>query len=196
MGIDALLLHLQEDAELEASRISREAEERSAGIAARAGAETDRRRAMHLERLALGRRQAIERKVAGARAEARARYLSAREALLERVFAMASASLERMPAARYAASVPRLIAEAARFLEGGPAVLRCPPDALAATEEATRGLPDLAVEPADLPAGVVARSADGRVTVDNTLRAILDRRRAALAIGLAARIEGGPDAVG
>ena len=82
----------------------------------------------------------------------------------------------------------RTARDAARYLERGPAVLQSPPDAAPAAAAAIQDLPDLRVEPADVPAGVTGRSADGRVVVDNTLAAILARRRADLSIGLGARI--------
>jgi vacuolar-type H+-ATPase subunit E/Vma4 len=52
-----------------------------------------------------------------------------------------------------------------------------------------RELPGVRVEAADVAAGVTGRSASGHVTVDNTLAAILARRRADLAIDLSVRIE-------
>lgn len=191
MSIDALLLHLEEDARREAARLRQEATERAEEIVARAEADAARKRALHLERVAGQHRSAGERQVAAARAEARERFLQTRMAVLDRVFDAASASLGRMEVARYAGSVAQLARGAARYLERGPAVLQSPPDAAQAAADAVRDLPDLRVEPADVPAGVTGRSADGRVVVDNTLTAILARRRADLAIGLGARIENG-----
>ena len=188
MSIDALLLHLEEDARREAARLRQEATERAQEIVARAEADAARKRALHLERVAGQRRSASERQVAAARAEARERFLQARMAVLDRVFDAASASLGRMEVARYTGSVAQLAQDAARYLERGPAVLQSPPDAAPAAAAAVR---DLRVEPADVPAGVTGRSADGRVVVDNTLVAILARRRADLAIGLGGRIEKG-----
>lgn len=191
MSIDALLLHLEEDARREAARLRQEATERAQEIVARAEADAARKRALHLERVAGQRRSAGERQVAAARAEARERFLQARMAVLDRVFDAASASLGRMEVSRYTGSIAELARDAARYLERGPAVLQSPPDAARAAAEAVHDLPDLRVEPADVPAGVTGRSADGRVLVDNTLAAILERRRADLAIGLGARIEKG-----
>ena len=191
MSIDALLLHLEEDARREAARLRQEATERAQEIVARAEADASRKRALHLERVAGQRRSAGERQVAAARAEARERFLQARMAVLDRVFDAASASLGRMEVSRYKGSVAHLARDAARYLERGPAVLQSPHDAAQAAGAAIQDLPDLRVEPADVPAGVTGRSADGRVVVDNTLAAILERRRADLAIGLGARIEKG-----
>jgi len=190
MSIDALLLHLEEDAQGEAARLQGAAEARAAEIVARAEADVARRRTLHLERIASERRSAGQRQVAAARAEAREQFLRARAAVLDRIFDRASAQLEATAAARYAASVIHLARDAARYLEGAPARLRCPPDAAQALDDAVRDLPEITVEPAAVPAGVTGVSADGRVLVDNSLAALLARRRADLAIVLAARIEG------
>ena len=93
MSIDALLLHLEEDARREAARLRQEATARAEEIVARAEADAARKRALHLERVAGQRRSAGERQVAAARAEARERFLQARMAVLDRVFDAASASL-------------------------------------------------------------------------------------------------------
>jgi vacuolar-type H+-ATPase subunit E/Vma4 len=189
MSIDALLLHLEEDAQREAARLQHDAEERAAELVARAEADAARQRALHLERVTAQRRGAGERQVAAARAAARGQFLQVRMDVLDRVFDGAAGLLERMAVARYAASVGSLAVDAARYLERAPAVLQSPPDAAAAAADAVRDRPNLTVEPAEVPAGVTGRSVDGRVVVDNTLAAILVRRRADLAIGLSARIE-------
>ena len=190
MSIDALLLHLEEDATREAARLRGAAEDAAADILARAEADAARRRALHLERIGAERRSAGERQVAAARSRAREQFLQVRSGVLDRAFDRATALLREMAAADYQPSIGRLGQDAARYLEGDAAVLRCPPDAAAALADAVRGVPGLAIEPADVPAGVTARAADGRVEVDNSLPALLARRRAELAIGLAARIEG------
>jgi len=191
VSIDALLLHLEEDAARESARLRNDAERRAAEIVARAEADAARKRALHLERVAEERRTAGERQIATARAVARERFLAVRAGVLDRVFERGATLLEEMPIARYAAGAGALALEAARYLERGPAVLLSPADAVSATAAAVLGLPDVVVESADVAAGVTGRSADGRVTVDNTLVAILARRRADLAIDLCARIEGG-----
>lgn len=190
MSIDALLLHLEEDATREAARIRSAAAAAAAEIVARAEADAGRRRALHLERVAADRRSAGERQVAAARATARDQFLRVRAALLDRVFARAAVLLDATPAERYAAHVGALARDAARYLEGAPAVLECPEDAATALVQAVHGLADVTVRAAPVSAGVTGKSADGRVVVDNSLRALLARRRAELAIDLSARIEG------
>lgn len=190
MGIDALLRHLEEDATREATRLRRMADEAARELMARADADAARARALHLERVGEERRRAGEREVATARAAARSDFLRVRAALLDRILARAVALLEAMPADRYRAQVGVLAAEAARYLEGAPAVLECPPDALDALTGAVDGRLALSVRAAAVPAGVMGASADGRVVVDNSLPALLARQHAELTIGLAARIEG------
>ncbi len=189
MSIDALLLHLEEDASRESGRLRHEAERRAADIVARAEADAARTRALHLERVAEERRVVGERQVAAARARAREQFLVARAGVLDGVFEKATALLKQIPLADYASSVGPLAVDAARYLEGGQAILLSPSDAVSATVAAVGELPRVTVEAADVAAGVTGRSADGRVTVDNTLVAILARRRADLAIALCARIE-------
>jgi vacuolar-type H+-ATPase subunit E/Vma4 len=190
MGIDALLLHLEEDAGREAARLRSAAEEGAAAIAARAEADAARRRALHLERVTSELRTAGERQVAGARARAREQLLQVRTTLLDQVFDRASVLLGGMIASGYAPIIEQLALDAARYLEGEPAVLQCPPDAAAALADAVPNLPNLTVQSTGVMAGVTGRSADGRVVVDNSLPSLLSRNRAELAIGLAARIEG------
>lgn len=196
MGIDALLLHLEEDAGREVARLQSAAEEGAAAIAARAEADATRCRGLHRERVTAELRTAGARQVAGARARAREQLLQVRTTLLARVFDRASALLGGMVASGYAPIIGPLARDAARYLEGEPAVLLCPPDAAAALADAVLDLPNLTVQSAGVPAGVTGRSADGRVVVDNSLPALLSRRRAELVIGLAARIEGSDDALG
>ncbi len=190
MSVDALLLHLEEDAIRESARIRHDAERQAAEVIARAEADAARTRALHLERVAGQRRVHVERQVAAARAQARDRFLTVRVRVLDQVFEAATAALDRMAVARYAPSIGALAVDAARYLERAPAVLQSPADAATAVAAAVRDRPNLSIESADVSAGVTGRSADGRVTVDNTLAAILARRRAELAIGLCARIEG------
>lgn len=189
MSIDALLLHLEEDAQREAARLREVAEERAADIIARAVADTARKRALHLDRVAEQRRAVGEQQVAAARAQAREQFLQVRGDVLDRVFEAGAALLEKMAIADYAASVGALALDAARYLEGELAILLSPADAASATAAAVRELPGVTVEAADVAAGVTGRSASGHVTVDNTLVAILARRRADLAIDLSVRIE-------
>jgi vacuolar-type H+-ATPase subunit E/Vma4 len=189
MSLDALLRHLEDEAERNAARLREEAESRAADIVARAEAEAARARTLHLERVAAEHRTESERRVAAARADARAGLLEVRARVLDRIFDQAAAVLDRLPVARYEDVVGRLATGAARYLEGESAVLRAPADATATVREAVRGESGLTVEPVVMPAGVTARTKDGRVVVDNTMPAVLARLKPDLAIGLVSRIE-------
>jgi len=191
MSIDALLLHLETEAARESARLRQDAERSAAELLARAEADAARKRTLHLERVAERRRTSEEREVAAARARARASLFGARTEVIDHVFDTARTGLAALPASRYVSSLAALVRDAARYLEPGPAVLQSPPDAAAATAEALRGVPGFTVESVDGDAGVRGRSSDGRVTVDNTLVAILDRHRPDLAIALRDRIEAG-----
>lgn len=190
MAIEALLQHLEDGAAAEVARLALEAEEAAAATLAQAEAEAARRRELHVARMGEERRAALERRVAGARAEARARFLEARGHALARVHDRAAALLAGAPAARYASLARPLAREALDCLEGGAAELECPADAAAVLADAAAGRVGVAVRATGRAAGVLARSADGRVEVDNTLPALLARRRGELMIKLAARLEG------
>lgn len=197
MGIDALLVHLEEDAGREVARLRAAAERDASAIVARAEADAARRRALHRERVTAELRAAGEQRVAVARAEAREHLLQVRASVLDRVFERALGRLGSMVVSSYAPILRPLAQDAARYLEGEPAVLQCPQDALAALTDVVPDLSNLTLESASVPAGVTGRSADGRVVVDNSLPALLSRTRVELAIGLAAQIEGkGEDALG
>lgn len=190
MAIEALLGHLETEAAAETSRLRAEAEEAAAAIVARAEKDAARQRELHLARVAEERRTALERHVASARAEARARFLAVRERALDRVLARASTLLAEAPASRYAAVAGPLALETLRYLDAGAAELVCPADVAPTVTLSLAGRPDVSVRPTGSVAGVLARSPDGRVVVDNTLPALLARRRGELLIALAARLEG------
>jgi vacuolar-type H+-ATPase subunit E/Vma4 len=190
MSLDALLRHLEDEAERNAARLRDEAESRAADILARAEADAARARTLHLDQVAAERRTEFERRVAATRAEARAGLLAVRARVLDRIFGQAAASLERLPAREYEGVMGRLVTDAARYLEGEPAILRAPADAAAAIQRTVGRESGLTVESAAMPAGVTACTSDGRVLVDNTMPAILARLRPDLAIGLVSRIEG------
>lgn len=196
MSIEALLLQLEREADREAARMRGEAEERAARILDRADADARRRRTLHLEQAAGRLRADSERRVAASRAGAREEFLEARGAVLARVFDLATEALERMPVSRYADGLGPLATDALRFLERDAAVLQVPPEAVPVARAAIGGHAGSTIEAAEMPAGVVARSVDGRVTVDNTLAAILRRSQPDLAGRITAWIEEGGHAVG
>jgi vacuolar-type H+-ATPase subunit E/Vma4 len=190
MAIEALLAVIEREAAAEAERIHVEARRQARELEARAAAEADRRRAQAFGRLEAEGRGRLRRELAGIERRGREATLLARARLLERVFAEADRTLAVLPLARYHHRLEALVEETLRYLEDRPAVLSCPPDAAARLGEIAAARPGAVVEPReDARAGVVGRSRDGAVTVDNTLSARLQRRRDDLAVALAARLE-------
>lgn len=191
MAIEALLLHLEREAEREVARVRGEAAEAAGAIVARADADAARRRSLHgaeVERQALA---AADRDVAAARAHARHDLLRLREAVLARILARAGEMLAGTSAVESRGTLAALARDTARYLEGTSARLECTPEAKAIVATAVKDLPGLTVRPVASAAGVVGRTDDGRVLVDNSLPAVLARRADEFSIALARRIEEG-----
>ncbi|MGE0440464.1 MAG: V-type ATP synthase subunit E [Gemmatimonadales bacterium] len=194
MALAELLARLESEAQTEAARIASDAAARAREIADAGSARLERERRAATERLHRTREDAVRRGLAAAERSARERRLTARAAAVDRILAAARGTLQSVPAERYAALIPELVADTVRYLEGRAAVLTCPADAAPRVAALAAGA-TVESPPGALP-GILGRTADGRVTVDNTLAARLDRRQADLAIALAARLEGGADALG
>lgn len=196
MAVDALLAALERDADSEVSRRRTEARERAETIIARAAAAADRRRAAMMERLSLTRRAEVARHAAEATRDLKGRVLRARAELLERVFGQAAERLAKIEPGRWLERVPLLVDQTLRYLEPDRAVLVCRPEAQEPVRTAV-GIQEVKIEVReDAPAGLLGRTADGSVVVDNTLTARLERLRPDLAIRLLARIEGRDHALG
>lgn len=180
----------------EAAAAAATVEERAASeaheIRARAAAEAARRRAAFIQQREAEQRDAIDRELALRRREQRENALAARARLLEQIFAAVREKLATVGVARYSAALQRLGEETVRYLEGRPAVLECPPEAAPTLRAQLGDRAGVTIEAREhAPPGVVGRSADGDVTVDNTLVSRLDRMRPDLAIGLARKLAPG-----
>lgn len=190
MAIEALLELLEREARAQADAVAAAARDRVAELEARTAAEAERRRAMARSRLEAEARDAERRSLAAAARRHREELLAARAAALDRVFAAAAVRLATLPVERYRERIPDLVRSTLPYLEGAPAVLEVRRDAAPLLSAAAGGSVRV-VSREDAPAGLRGRSEDGRVVVDNTLPARLARLAPDLAIGLAARIEGG-----
>ena len=191
-SLDALLESLEHDAHGEAARLIAAAEQRARTIQARAAAERERRRAEVMVRVEADGRRAVACATAAAARRFSELRLRERAVVLERIFAEAAAELRIALAERYRQLLPRLLRDTTRYLEGTPAVVICRPEIGPLIDAARPGEPVLTVETSiDAAAGLLGRSADGLVVVDNTLPALLRRRQAELTIALAVRLETG-----
>jgi len=203
VSVEAMVRIIAEEAETEASAIVAAARVRADGLVGEA-------RAAAAARLAAARARAEP----AIRAEAVRRVNAARLRLLERraelvagrTAAVFRAAEERLTALaegaepeRWRAAIGRLAAEAIALAGPGAEVHVRAADAcwvVAAAEAAGARVagPGPDVTAGEVPPGVVVRSADGRIEVDATLRARLDRARQRLAETVASRL--GPDAPG
>jgi vacuolar-type H+-ATPase subunit E/Vma4 len=178
---ESVIAVVREDVEVEVERLERSAREEEARLRAAAATEPivleDRER-----RLALARRDARERLARDEWLDARD-TLAAREAWLDEVVRAAAPGLAGLddPATRRE-RLGELVFEACRRLpEGACEVLVRAGDAPLLDEAwirataARAGRAALTVSIADLDGGCVVRTADGRASFDNTLRARAER---------------------
>jgi vacuolar-type H+-ATPase subunit E/Vma4 len=184
------------------ARLGRDADAQAGAVVATARGEADRIRreaetACDAERSArLGAQEAVLRtearaEVERARREATRAVLGERRAVLDRVLSRAG---ELLPAAvatpAYLASVGAELDRALEIVGGGGAVLRAAP-AIAA-RIAGRNLPAIEVRADPGIAGFRLEGADGRVAVDATLPARLQRLAPELTIAAARALEEDP----
>jgi vacuolar-type H+-ATPase subunit E/Vma4 len=198
VAVETLLARLEQEAAAERARIAEAAEREATEIEREAQASAERALAAEVARVRAEGELEIARQLASVARAQRERILRARSAIVDRAFAEAERMLSRVRLDRYRHRVPRLIEEVLRYLEHQPAALLCSPEVAPIARETTRGLSQLTIEASrEAMAGVVGRSEDGAVTVENTWTSQLARRRPDLAIALMARLgETDHDALG
>lgn len=192
MALEHLLAALERETGERIAAVRQEAEGRAAAIREEAEAAV----AHQLEGFERRHRAALEdeagAEVAQARERAARRRLDARSALLHRVFTRAGELLEE--AASTSAGRAALIDQArsaGTYVGGTPATLRCAPALAGALTAAFPPASSVRiVADAQAPPGFTLATDDNHLTVDGTLAARLERLRPALAVGLAARVEG------
>lgn len=189
MALDALLELLEREAREQARVVEAEGRARAAAIEAQAAAEAERRRGLVLDRVEADGREVERRLLATAARRQQEAWLRARARVLDQVFAKARQTLASLPIARYRARVPDLVLRTAPYLGASSAVLVVAEDAAEAVAAAA-GTDLRVVAEAGAAAGLVGRSGDGRVTVDNSLPTRLAAEQSDLAILLANRLEG------
>jgi len=185
MGVEAIVRVVEAESIAEAEAIVGAARDDAAARIAAAEAAAEARI-----------REAVERAEPGFRAEARRRVNVARVGLLERQAARtadlvdeaAREAARRLHAIaadphdrRWRAAVARLTDETAVLIGPGGTVLVRAVDGTAAAPAAAAAGCRLELLPDDAAAGVIGRSADGRIEVDATLATRLARARTQLA---------------
>lgn len=190
--MDRLIAALEREAAERASEILDQARAEASRIREAAEREVGRERAQVLDRGETAARIAAARRRAEASRKAARAVLEAREELLERVFGAAREALDEAGrSTAYREALPRHLAEALRFIDGG-AVVTCGPDLAEDVRRAIADRPDVEVrtDPA-APPGFAVGSMDGRVAVEGGLAERLARRADLLAIEILTRLEAG-----
>jgi vacuolar-type H+-ATPase subunit E/Vma4 len=191
MAIAELIAELERQGESEAERVIAHARADAERRITEARARADQREAAWREPEAKRLEEATRRVLADARRAANQEVLRARQQLLDRVLEMARRRLNSVgdePAFRTA--LPALVREALVYLERDEVVIRCAPALVEWVTPLIEGragasvVGDSAVGP-----GVVVESRDGKVTVDNTMGARLDRLAPILALDIVRRME-------
>jgi vacuolar-type H+-ATPase subunit E/Vma4 len=182
MAVAALLQVLEAQARAEAGELRARAQAEAERILARAEADIERRRSLHLERLRREGRTRIARETGEVARALRQSVLQARAEVVERVLGAARQRLGRMPVDEYADRLGPMLAEALPYFDAGDVVVECVPAAAAI-------LGSVAVEVSpSAEAGLLVRSRDRRVVVDQTLVGRLVGRQDALALMVVARL--------
>jgi vacuolar-type H+-ATPase subunit E/Vma4 len=191
MALEHLLAALERDAAAEAERLLAAARAEAAAIRAAAEERVAQRRAAALGARAAELRGRAERALGEARRGGRRLELEARQRLLGRVAAAARARLPAaMAAPEYRAALPAALAAALACAGEAAVVIRCPVALVAAVRDALPQGAGAAVEAdAGVRAGYTLATADGVLTVDDTLDARLERLWPRLAPGVLARVE-------
>lgn len=193
MAIEQLLATLEREGKEDAERVVADARAEAARLRAAAEEDLDRRRRDRVEPEGRRLRAEAAAALAVARHTARRAQLLARDRLLERIFAAARELLAAAAGSEaYRRTLGRRVEEAASYAGDSPAVLRCPPALAHTLAPVVASLLNLTVEPdAGAPPGFSITSADGAVSVDQTLTGRLAQLAPQLAIDLVARLQGG-----
>jgi vacuolar-type H+-ATPase subunit E/Vma4 len=131
---------------------------------------------------AIARRARVQR-------DARRRMLMARAKLLDRVFARVSAQLPTY-IQKVVGIAPDLVREALPFLGDEPIEVMCPPVLSNVVKQVTADRHDaVVVTDASIGTGVLVRTANGSLIVNNTLEARFHRTRDELAIAVVRQFE-------
>ena len=190
MGLEHLLEALERDANAQIEQLLAQARAEADRLTA-AGSEALQRRRDDAHSVGeRSRYQEVAHAVTLARRGARRSVLEARARLLERVFVAARSALPDAAAgAAYRAALPAALAGALAAIGNEPAVIRCT-QALAADVDRLRPVDrvSVVVDPAS-GSGFRLTTVDGKVEVDDTLEARLERLRPILARRVLAQLE-------
>lgn len=138
------------------------------------------------------RQSAYAKALASARRDARMRELEAMHAAIRRVLDRARHLIDEVAGSpAYAAALPAHVNEALSFVDGLRARVRCAGRFAAIVGPAVEAQGATLVVDETVGAGVIVETADGAVSVDNTLAARLGRRQQDLECALARQVQDG-----
>lgn len=192
MSIARLVASLEADAARDAAARLAAAEARAGAIRADAEAEAAARRRRFFAEHEPAMRAQVLRQIASAQRTCATATLAARHEILERIFARATEMLATPEVLEdYARDLATRLQTALVHLDDRPAVVRCRPAIADRVRAAIGGRPDLDVDAdEEAPTGFVVRTMDGRLEIDDTLDARLERLRPRLASRLVRRLDG------
>ncbi len=187
MGVEAIIARMRREAAEEAERIRRQAEAEATALleTARAQAEEEQKRILRA-----GEKEAAQSAkviLANARMDARRTIRGVKEEIIARCFRLAEEALREIPSSpEYPEILRDLIADGIGAL-GAPVVEICPFEQdRGVVKGIVQGMnhPDLRIEVASVCpigcGGVILRTPDRRVSVNNTFTARLERERGRL----------------
>jgi vacuolar-type H+-ATPase subunit E/Vma4 len=194
MALAELIARLEEEARTRVAAIQRDAESAVRAIQAAADATIRDETAAYLDRQRLCRQAAHARELAAARRRAHARRLEARRAQIARILECARERAAIAAASpRYAQAVAAHARDALSFVDGLQPRVRCDASFAATLQPIVDEHSGATLVVEDVGPGVVVESADGSVSIDNTLAARLTRAEPSLTIELSRRLGEGGD---
>lgn len=194
MSIERLVASLEQEAERDAAARLEAAHARAGAILADADAQAAARRRDFFSEREPALRREVMRRIALARRDCTTAILTVRQSVLDRVFAR-TAELLATPEALgdYARGSPARLEAALAYLDDRPAIVRCPPSIADSVRAVVDRRPTLALEPdPEAAPGLIVRTTDGRLVIDDALLVRLERLRPQLASIFVRRLDGQP----
>jgi vacuolar-type H+-ATPase subunit E/Vma4 len=183
VALEDILKALEDKVSSSLEAVQEEAEQKASEIKAEAEKDASRTRRMKLKKVEEAIRSEATSIVYSASLKAKNEVIKAQEEVVEDVFANASKRLSEIrDGADYPKVMKVLISQCFEFIDG-EAVLQVRQDDRAITEQVmgANGKPfRFADKPLEASGGVIASSADGSITVSNSLETRLERARSKL----------------
>lgn len=182
--VEKIVKKINEDAEAEASKILNEARTQAEKIKRDANAEADEIYSEILPKYKREAEQEKQRIVANAKLRARKAVLDAKEDVIKFAFNTAETKLQKLPKKDYTKVLEKLIIEGVEALDADTVVIARKEDSkainsalLKRVSEKTGFKVTKVREYINVMGGVVLRSSDGKIEVNNTFETRLERFR-------------------